>query len=312
MIRNALKKKWVLVLIIIIISCRHDRVVFENIIIPRTPVNFMLVNSEYDDYNTGYPGNILYDNFQLYFSSNRDNYGQSFDIIYYQCELQFDQSNAKIYFDGMRYDNDYYNINDSNSNELGPFFYYQDGYEDILLYSSDRSGNSDIYYYDPELSVSDTIAGINSSADDAYPTIRYASSTLYFCSDREGIFNIYSVTDFSLDDTVTAGIEYVNELNSDKDDKCPYIKDNIMVFTSKRDGGYGGFDLWYSVLNDTVWSEPENFGSKINSSYDEYRPVIINTYSDSYMNNLMVFSSNRPGGKGNFDLYYVGISKTLE
>jgi len=26
-------------------------------------------------------------------------------------------------------------------------------------------------------------------------------------------------------------------------------------------------------------------------------------------NNFMLFSSNRPGGKGGFDLYYVGVKK---
>jgi hypothetical protein len=26
---------------------------------------------------------------------------------------------------------------------------------------------------------------------------------------------------------------------------------------------------------------------------------------------LMIFSSNRPGGSGRYDLYYVGVSKTI-
>ncbi len=76
-------------------------------------------------------------------------------------------------------------------------------------------------------------------------------------------------------------------------------------FTSDRPGGFGGFDLYYSVYKDGKWSVPVNLGSKINSAYDEYRPII--KYVDGFSSSFLVFSSNRPGGKGGFDLYYAGV-----
>ena len=79
-----------------------------------------------------------------------------------------------------------------------------------------------------------------------------------------------------------------------------------MVFTSNRAGGFGGFDLYYSLLKNGKWSEPINFGAKINSEFDEYRPVLINE-GVSETQTMMVFSSNRTGGLGGFDLYFVGI-----
>jgi hypothetical protein len=82
---------------------------------------------------------------------------------------------------------------------------------------------------------------------------------------------------------------------------------NTIVFTSNRPGGYGGFDLYYSVYSNGQWGKPVNFGNKINTAYDEYRPIA--TSIDGFDNNFMIFSSNRPGGKGGFDLYYVGIEK---
>lgn len=44
---------------------------------------------------------------------------------------------------------------------------------------------------------------------------------------------------------------------------------------------------------------------------DEYRPIV---RSDKWKfdNNMMIFSSNRPGGKGGFDLYFVGIERKGE
>jgi hypothetical protein len=81
-----------------------------------------------------------------------------------------------------------------------------------------------------------------------------------------------------------------------------------MVFVSNRSGGFGGYDLWYSKLISGVWSEPQNFGSTINTESDEYRPIIVK-YKE-IKNDLMIFSSNRSGGFGGFDLYYVGIHET--
>ena len=80
-----------------------------------------------------------------------------------------------------------------------------------------------------------------------------------------------------------------------------------MVFTSDRPGGFGGFDLWYSTYGTDGWSQPVNFGPSINTTYDEYRPAVV--YAEEFTNDLMFFSSNRPGGKGGFDLYYAGIAK---
>ena len=82
-----------------------------------------------------------------------------------------------------------------------------------------------------------------------------------------------------------------------------------MVFASNRNNGYGGYDLWYSVYSGSGWGGPVNFGPEINTEYDEYRPAI-EEFSDS-KNDLMIFSSNRPGGKGGFDLYYAGIAKMI-
>jgi hypothetical protein len=78
-----------------------------------------------------------------------------------------------------------------------------------------------------------------------------------------------------------------------------------MVFSSNREGGFGGYDLWYSRLVNGEWTKPENFGAEINSPYDEFRPIV----KECIPNDLMIFSSNRPGGKGGFDLYYVGINR---
>jgi hypothetical protein len=79
-----------------------------------------------------------------------------------------------------------------------------------------------------------------------------------------------------------------------------------MVFASNRPGGSGVFDLYYSILRDGEWSSPVNLGEPINSASDEYRPIL-GGHID-FNNRYMMFSSNRPGGKGGFDLYYTGVT----
>jgi hypothetical protein len=65
------------------------------------------------------------------------------------------------------------------------------------------------------------------------------------------------------------------------------------------------FALWRSVvcrvrLHDGVFSAPVNFGQTINTKYAEYRPII--AAPAKFDKEFMIFSSNRPGGKGMFDL----------
>jgi hypothetical protein len=79
-----------------------------------------------------------------------------------------------------------------------------------------------------------------------------------------------------------------------------------MVFTSDRSEGYGGFDLYYSKFQGNEWTTPVNLGEKINTSSNEYRPILINEEIDPEKI-MMIFSSDRPGGKGGYDLYWAGV-----
>jgi hypothetical protein len=107
-------------------------------------------------------------------------------------------------------------------------------------------------------------------------------------------------------DSVFAESAKQDVFNSDENDKCPYLYKGLMVFASDRVGGLGGYDLYYSELKNGKFSSPKNFGPGINTSSDEYRPVIGSV--QDFTNMYMIFSSNRPGGKGGFDLYLTGLN----
>lgn len=71
-----------------------------------------------------------------------------------------------------------------------------------------------------------------------------------------------------------------------------------LYFASNRKGGYGGLDIWFSVLQDDYsWSEPKNLGPLINTEFDEERPFI---HPDDQ---TLYFSSDGHPGFGASDFF---------
>jgi hypothetical protein len=152
---------------------------------------------------------------------------------------------------------------------------------------------------------------LNTAFDDAYFCFNLKQDSAYYISNPEGNFDIYLKSrpagkDIGewFDSDYSPSVK-VDSINSSSDDKCPMIYGKMMVFASNRPGGYGGYDLYYSVFRNGNWSSPVNFGPKVNSISDEYRPLI--GYYENYTNIYMIFSSNRAGSLGGFDLWFTGI-----
>ena len=57
---------------------------------------------------------------------------------------------------------------------------------------------------------------------------------------------------------------------------------NKLYFSSDRQGGYGGYDIWVSVWDGSQWSTPENLGSAINSVENEFGPSLPLDESELY------------------------------
>jgi hypothetical protein len=337
-----IRTKLFLLLTLFLLSCNEEprERQYDEGTLPSNPVNLADMNSEYDDYNS--TGSSVGTVFPLCFSSNRNSQGVDFDIVYKLFEIWFSLIDGSIRVNEFALNNWVYDVNytinyalakiNTEGNELGPNLISQgeinggssnnknyNGF--ILIYSTDITGNQDINFLhnldSEEFNQPIPVSFLNSAYDDAYPAFNRDYSALYFCSNREGYFDIYKTeTDNKLEiidilgDTSLKTIFKDSILSSDFDDKCPFISRNMLVFTSNRPGGFGGFDLYYSYFENGNWTEPVNFGSTINTRFDEYRPILKPMLD--FTNDLMIFSSNRPGGKGGFDLYYVGVKKLEE
>lgn len=322
-----------LISLLLVCSCSGPKLNFDKGIIPPLPVNFSTLNSMFDDYNSALDITWNEKSFILIFSTNRNSSGGDFDFISYTGRIEFGLIDGSFMMTAAFSDNALVTALNSGNNELGPYFTHDIEYfypwknANIVkrfFYSSDASGSLDILccYYDfgdgvflPEGDPS-PVSVLNTSFDEGYLTIHNDAAgnreTVYFMSDRDGSFDIYRANgdeNMLINESSSVTVSKVTQLSSSADDKCPYISGNMMVFASDREGGFGGFDLWYSVFNGQEWSAPVNMGDDINTEYDEYRPVVVSTREEGFLNDLMVFSSDRPGGKGGFDLYYVGIPR---
>jgi hypothetical protein len=309
-----------------IIDCKKDDnpVKFPYGIFPDTVVNLQGLNSAFDDYNsTSYE---LTGALSLIFSSNRKSSGGQFDLEQGLITFTFNQTDGSFQLT-TRMTQDAYMAKLIETamtprNDFGPYRVYSsyDGMEYFILSSENTDGNLDLKYCKntpqygsgiPVINGPFPVKLLNTAFDDAYLSFDLDQDSAYFTSNIDGNSDIYVKTrpegqyinewfdsDYSASSAVTS-------INGSSDDKCPMIYNKFMVFTSNRPGGYGGYDLYYSLFKNGEWSSPVNFGAKINTSSDEYRPLI-GFYTD-FSNIYMIFSSNRSGGLGGFDLYFTGI-----
>lgn len=75
-----------------------------------------------------------------------------------------------------------------------------------------------------------------------------------------------------------------------------------LYFSSDRQGGYGGFDLWYVDRSGNTWTEPVNLGPAINTEGNEVFPFI------HYSGQLFFSSDGQEDGMGGLDIYSVNTN----
>ena len=100
----------------------------------------------------------------------------------------------------------------------------------------------------------------------------------------------------------------VNGVNSTSKDRDPTISaDGLsLVFSSNRDGGSGGADLWMTrrATIDGPWSEPVNLGPTINSDKSDNQPEI------SADGRSLLFCSTRD--YGDYDIYQAEVHPVVD
>jgi hypothetical protein len=147
---------------------------------------------------------------------------------------------------------------------------------------------------------------VNSSARDQGPSISGDGLELYFSSTRSGSagrYDLWVATRPTASDPWGEPVNLGPTVNSSDPEWAPSISaDGLsLYFNSPRPGGYGGSwgDIWVTTraTKDDAWASPVNLGSTVNSSYQDITPGISADELELF------FTSNRPGGLGNQDMW---------
>lgn len=130
-----------------------------------------------------------------------------------------------------------------------------------------------------------------------YPAITRDELTMYFSSDMpngRGDYDIWMVTRKSVDEDFGTPINLGPNINTEGREVFPVLRnDSTMYFSSNGLPGVGGQDLFMTQRSGRRWSNPQNLGIPINSSYDELS-IIYYPEGESYMLERGYFSSSRP------------------
>lgn len=306
----------------------HDeplKINYEMGIFPDSVIALEGLNTQYDDYNMDIEAAWINSSLPLVFSSNRHSSGGEFDLTQGKIWYDFGQTTGTFGISGEMTSDPFLDrlisVFNTAGNEFGPFRFFngQNGLEYMSAATETATAGLDIVYtkYVPVFStlpaIPDPVAAsvFNSGADDAYLCLSTTLDTAYFCSDRSGSFDIFMISRPSADgidewfSSLPVAASAVDSINSTYDEKCPFVRGKHMVFASDMPGGSGGFDLYYSVFRSGKWSSPVNMGPGINTPANEYRPVL--GIDLRYENRFLIFSSDRSGGRGGYDLYFTGV-----
>ena len=183
-------------------------------------------------------------------------------------------------------------------------FLYKDVAGDGGIYESKLVGE---LWSDPVLVGSD----VNTKAWETHAAMTADGSTLYFVSDRKsglGGRDIYRVTKLPTGEWSKAQ-NIGAPVNTPYDDDAPFIHPNgrDLYFASKGHNSIGGFDIFKSELKDDgTWTQPENIGYPLNTVDDD---VFFVTTADGRRG---YFSSDKIGGYGEKDIYFVDLPADME
>lgn len=142
----------------------------------------------------------------------------------------------------------------------------------------------------------------------AHPSLSTSGNELYFISNRPGGQGAYDVYVSKKDNGLWGEPMNLGEnINTSLDEFYPVFQNNALYFSSNGHAGIGGLDLFVSQYSKNGLSVPVNMGVPYNSSRDDFAFILLpdGKNSEGY------FSSNREGGKGSDDIYYIESLSTL-
>lgn len=146
---------------------------------------------------------------------------------------------------------------------------------------------------------------INSPRLESTASITPDGKIIYFASDRSGGhggLDIYKI-EKKPDGNWTAPVNLGPEINTIDNEDAPYIHPDqrTLFFNSDGHNTMGGRDIFRATFMGTKWSKPENMGYPVNTTANDNYFTLIADGTRGY------FSSDRKGGYGSQDIYFIDM-----
>ncbi|HNX07465.1 MAG TPA: OmpA family protein [Bacteroidales bacterium] len=163
-------------------------------------------------------------------------------------------------------------------------------FEDVYYSKKDEKGN-----WGEAVNVGDKV---NTYDHEASISISPDNKQLFIYKDDGGDGNIY-ISNFT-DKEWSVPVKMPSPVNSKAWETHASLSHdgNTLYFTSDRDGGLGGLDIYKATRQaNGKWGQVENLGDTINTEYNEEGPFILS-------NNTLYFCSQGHNTMGGYDIFY--------
>ncbi len=181
-------------------------------------------------------------------------------------------------------------VTGARRDEQGEIDYtYGDYRTDMFYVEADQGIWSDAYVLDPELNTAQDEVVLDFQPD--------GSRMLYAQSSTSGSSVIFA-NSFSQDTTSSPPQRFSSKIVGELGDQHIHMySDSIFLFSSRRAGGEGGYDIYITEYTAGQWLEPKNLGAEINTRYNELSPFL------SADGLKLYYSADAPAGYGGYDIY---------